>query len=129
MTTERVYIVTTGDYDDYTIEAVFSSRPLAEEYESKLSDTIKGIEEFQVDSPWMTTHKFRSSVDLKTGQLTQLPGVDTIGDVTPGISFTELGPHREWTVVHVQSEVSQEDCDGIALEIYERSQPKPRSAH
>lgn len=50
MIMEKVYIVTSGDYSDYAIEAVFSTREKAEEFVSvlKLNDPVE-IVEWNVD--------------------------------------------------------------------------------
>lgn len=45
---EKVYIITYGDYSDYTICAVFSTRDKAEEYIQQHGDTYR-IEEYSVD--------------------------------------------------------------------------------
>lgn len=44
----KVYIITYGDYSDYTICAVFSTRDKAEEYIQQHGDTYR-IEEYSVD--------------------------------------------------------------------------------
>lgn len=44
----KVYIITYGDYSDYTICAVFSTRGKAEEYIQQHGDTYR-IEEYSVD--------------------------------------------------------------------------------
>lgn len=45
---DKVYIITCGDYSDYTICAVFSTRDKAEEYIQQHGDTYR-IEEYSVD--------------------------------------------------------------------------------
>lgn len=45
---DKVYIITYGDYSDYTICAVFSTRDKAEEYIQQHGDTYR-IEEYSVD--------------------------------------------------------------------------------
>ena len=45
-----IYIVTSGVYDSYKIEAVFSTKERAEEYLETLPlEDIPGIEEWEVD--------------------------------------------------------------------------------
>ena len=47
---DKVYIVTTGSYSDYHIEAVFSKKELADEY-CKRAGSSYDIEEWQLDEP------------------------------------------------------------------------------
>lgn len=50
---KKVYIVTSGDYSDYGIEAVFDSKKLAEEYINKYKElgfgSCKDIEEWNLN--------------------------------------------------------------------------------
>ena len=49
---KTVYAVNSGTYSDYRIDAVFSSRKLAEEFMAFVkSDDYNDIEEFQIDIP------------------------------------------------------------------------------
>lgn len=67
---EKVYIVTSGEYSDYTIEAVFSTREKAEEYVDACGSDYR-IEEYPVDdtpvekkeSIWLVF------IDWKTGEV------------------------------------------------------------
>ena len=62
MKEKKVWIVTSGIYSDYNIEAVFSSRELAEAYLEKFKEVYPGedvrIEEYDLDKPkekWVLT--------------------------------------------------------------------------
>lgn len=46
----KVYIVTSGDYDDYQIDEVFSTKEKAEEYIECFGDDCR-IEEYNLDNP------------------------------------------------------------------------------
>ena len=46
----KVYIVTSGDYDDYRIAEVFSTKEKAEEYIEYFGDDYR-IEEYNLDNP------------------------------------------------------------------------------
>lgn len=46
----KVYIVTSGDYDDYNIDEVFSTKEKAEEYIEYFGDDYR-IEEYNLDNP------------------------------------------------------------------------------
>ena len=46
----KVYIVTSGDYDDYRIDEVFSTKEKAEEYIEYFGDDCH-IEEYNLDNP------------------------------------------------------------------------------
>ena len=46
----KVYIVTSGDYDDYQIDEVFSTKEKAEEYIEYFGDYCR-IEECDLDNP------------------------------------------------------------------------------
>ena len=46
----KVYIVTSGDYDDYRIDEVFSTKEKAEEYIECFGDKCS-IEEYNLDNP------------------------------------------------------------------------------
>ena len=46
----KVYIVTSGDYDDYSIDEVFSTKEKAEEYIEYFGDGYH-IEEYDMDNP------------------------------------------------------------------------------
>ena len=47
----KIYIVTTGEYDQYWIQAVFSKRKIAEEFLKVLKDGDKRVEEIDLDLP------------------------------------------------------------------------------
>lgn len=61
----KVYIVTSGDYDDYQIDEVFSTKEKAEEYIECFGDGCR-IEEYNLDNP--IEHKENIwDVDFKLG--------------------------------------------------------------
>jgi hypothetical protein len=52
MKTKTIYAVNSGSYSDYSIDALFSSKELAEDYMAKVKDgDYNDIEEFQLDPP------------------------------------------------------------------------------
>jgi len=67
----KVYIVTRGCYSDYGIETVFSTRKLAELYQSELRDSTSDILEMEVDGEvgFVRRKCFYASIDLKTGDV------------------------------------------------------------
>jgi len=46
----NVYVVTTGDYSDYHIEAIFSTKELADEYVRRGGDEYE-VDEWELDTP------------------------------------------------------------------------------
>lgn len=66
----KVYIVTSGDYDDYQIDEVFSTKEKAEEYIEYFGDDYR-IEEYNLDNP--VEHKERTwcaMFDIENKELT-----------------------------------------------------------
>ena len=66
----KVYIVTSGDYDDYQIDEVFSTKEKAEEYIECFGDECS-IEEYSLDNP--IEHKERTwcaIFDIENKELT-----------------------------------------------------------
>lgn len=45
----KIYLVTSGCYSDYSVDAVFSTRKLAEEFINAISDNSADIEEYELD--------------------------------------------------------------------------------
>lgn len=68
----KVFIVTSGSYSDYHIEAVFSTNEKAEEYiNNRCDDGVNGIEEYEMDEPCeRKTSIYWCSVDTKTNKIT-----------------------------------------------------------
>lgn len=70
MIMEKVYIVTSGDYSDYHIDAVFSTRKKAKEYvDAHGSDYC--VEEYPVDDTPVEKKEsiWLASIDWKTGEV------------------------------------------------------------
>ena len=67
---EQVYIVTSGEYSDYTIEAVFSTRKKAEEYVDAHGSDYR-VEEYPVDDAEVKKNEsiWLVSVNWKTGEV------------------------------------------------------------
>lgn len=65
----KVYIVTSGEYSDYSIEAVFSKKKLAEKYIKNITDwlphksNIYRIETWDIDIPVETTKIIQVHMD------------------------------------------------------------------
>jgi hypothetical protein len=76
--TKKIYVVTSGEYSDYSIEAVFSTKELAGEYVSYgekinlFGYTGAEIEEFDLDISFPKYPKDKAhwsiTLDLKTGK-------------------------------------------------------------
>lgn len=64
----KVFIVTRGDYSDYGIERVFSTRQLAEAYLDNRDDESR-IEEYELDEPIKKeNHIYSVSVNIATNE-------------------------------------------------------------
>lgn len=67
----KVFIVTSGSYSDYRIEAVFSTKEKAQEYiQNACVDDVNDIEEYEMDE--QTERKnavYHCSVDIKTSEI------------------------------------------------------------
>lgn len=68
---EKVYVVTSGEYSDYAIQRVFSTRELAEEFCDRFDDDTR-IEEYVLDDqmPPREENVFEINLNLKTGEAT-----------------------------------------------------------
>ena len=73
---KKKYIVTSGDHDDYSINAVFSTKELADEYVAKMNtpggDWDKPrIEEYIIDSEndVVVRELFAAEIDVDTGEI------------------------------------------------------------
>ena len=78
----KVYIVTSGDYDDYQIDEVFSTKGKAEEYIEYFGDDYR-IEEYNMDNP--IEHKERTwcaIFDIENKELTHC-GVENCHSIDP----------------------------------------------
>lgn len=69
-TDKKIYIVTSGEYSDYMIEAVFSTKEKAYEYVDQRGSDFR-IEEFPIDSyvPDTSKKKWNIYLDYNTGEL------------------------------------------------------------
>ena len=67
---DSIFIVTSGEYSDYGIEAVFSTREKADEYVEQHGTDFR-VEEFPVDScvPDNSKKKWNVYLDYNTGEL------------------------------------------------------------
>lgn len=70
MIMEKVYIVTSGDYSDYTINAIFSTRDKAEEYVDTHGSDYR-VEEYPVDDAEVKKNEsiWLVSVNWETGKV------------------------------------------------------------
>jgi hypothetical protein len=73
---ETVYVVTSGCYSDYSIEAIFSSKEKAEKYMADMK-SFKGWTDFNAVSEWVLDEEagkvvrmqWRAAINLSTGKL------------------------------------------------------------
>src|SRR3990167_10395534 len=101
----KVYVVTSGQYSDYGIKAVFSTKEKAEEY-IKLStdpDINNLLEEFELDIPkeeWLYTKVImdRDGHVLKTMLTTDPPGFAAFVDEYDKTIWQEKTPDRKSVV-------------------------------
>ncbi len=66
---EKAYIVTSGDYSDYSIERVFSTREMAEDFCDRHDDSYR-VEEYCVDEdlPPRETQVFKVYISISKGE-------------------------------------------------------------
>ena len=66
---KKAYVVTSGDYSDYSIERVFSTREMAEDFCDRHDDSYR-VEEYDVDEdlPPRETQVFKVSISLNDGE-------------------------------------------------------------
>ena len=67
----KAYIVTSGSYSDYQIEAVFSTKEKAEEYiQNTCTDDVNDIEEYEMDEQVERKNAvYRCSVNILTSEI------------------------------------------------------------
>lgn len=66
---KKIYIVTSGEYSDYEINRVFSTRELAEDFIQHIGDDYR-IEEYHIDEPIVRRNKlWLITFNVETGEL------------------------------------------------------------
>ena len=75
---EKAYVVTSGDYSDYSIERVFSTRKMAEDFCDRHDDSYR-VEEYCVDKdlPPRETQVFKVSISISKGKSSVEATADT----------------------------------------------------
>jgi hypothetical protein len=70
MQRKKIFIVTSGEYSDYHIEGVFSTKKLAEEFVATLSRDAR-VEEYALDEKvgWAYATVHQVYIDLETGDI------------------------------------------------------------
>jgi hypothetical protein len=113
-----VYIVTSGEYSDYGIRAVFSTPELAQRYAKVIRDGE--IEEWSLD-------------EMVDAEMRTIYGayVEKDGTLNPRNSFKTIESSRHTdSFVHMDgtccawSAVSQEHADKLAIELWQQQQVK-----
>ena len=120
----KVWIVTEGNYSDYHIVRVFSSKEKAEEFlpalrphHSPYCEDAWTLEEFEIDAPVKTFVQFvyRRILDLKSGNSPDGLGANGAYNEKPR-DWSSGQWYRGWMDVKGYSVVSQEHADKVAAE-------------
>ena len=80
MKSDKVYVVTSGSYSDYSIECVFSTREKAEEYLQYHDDEYR-IEEFALDEEFAKNEsRWEITIDLSSDEVGITKEFHPLGD-------------------------------------------------
>jgi hypothetical protein len=113
MANKKIFIVTSGEYSDYHIEGVFSTKKLAEEFAAKGSGNV---EEYDLDARTkdQVREVFCVEIDLHTGEINREDSVERLC----GDRYTEVNiygyPSRSRIIAG--SVVSRDHAIKIAVE-------------
>ena len=119
---KTAFIVTAGEYSDYRIEGVFSSKPKAEAYVAEFRkerhyDHDISIEEWGIDAEAgkVVRTVWNSLIEFQTGEIRHNNPTTAIAD--PNQRFIEESP-PPWNHPRMirQSFVSQEHADKLCVE-------------
>ena len=116
----KVYIVTSGDYDDYQINEVFSTKEKAEEYIEYSGDDCR-IEEYDLDNPiehkekiWDVDFKLDGN-ELKRCAVTNYAKVDSVWLCGGGIYFNIVSNCKTKAI-----EIAKERLDNVIKNKYSK---------
>lgn len=100
---EKVYIVTSGEYSDYQINAVFSTREKAEECVD-IQGTGYRIEEFPIDEPMERKERiWRVFIDCLSGEIENAYPTDSYEDKIDTVQFGS-GFHESTVYIILKSD-------------------------
>lgn len=126
---KSVFVISHGDYSDYRINRVFSTKELADDYVTKekiLNDIDYDIEEFPLDEPkvGVLNHLYVSQIGVKDGKINHLQTRFEWSDYrdNPEMQIRELleGPENLKFCFVRTSTVSQEGADKLCIETRQR---------
>jgi hypothetical protein len=138
-----VYVVCSGEYSSYHIDAIFSDVRLAEEFRDKMANSTSfehsspEIEEWELDKEKdaRTERTFRASINLETGALEEQTDVevikhDKLSEVTREYAGIEGAyGHTEWRRAIARSTKSQQHANKIVVELRQRWLREKTDAH
>jgi hypothetical protein len=117
---QKIYIVTSGDYSDYSIDGVFSTEEKAQEYvDSRKSDTT--IEVYTIDKmvDYHDKTRYSVSINYESGELkdryTQIPDTDNGDDGWIDTKWLRTD-YSKISWIHVTSYKSADHADKLAIE-------------
>jgi hypothetical protein len=112
-----IYIVTSGEYSDYRIRGVYSTRKGAEkqfaEVQGEAWDYVHQIEEYELDAPApddSDAPAYEAEIDLETGAITEEPGEQWRAVATKTETMRSLKKAR------TSSTQSQQHANKLAVE-------------
>ena len=100
----KIFIVTTGEYSDYSIHSVWSTQKQAEDMVKILNNeryNYASFEEYEVDKPCEEKAGFEVIIDFKTGELSKPDSFIYLDEnpspcvlETPRVDFYDSGKTR-----------------------------------
>lgn len=113
---KKVYIVTSGEYSDYHIEAAFSTKKQANDYLDQHDDDFR-IETFDLDVPFdRKTMTFCISLNIKNKSVVGVTIVDTMYERENEIRYTKLFGRSVYAIKFFIKTDSQSKAIKIASE-------------
>jgi len=99
---KMVYVVTNGEYSDYQIEGVFSTRALAEAYESLRGPSV--IEEWPIDEKVGQVKRTMFRYEMPTDRAWDIDVLDSPTKRTPDNFITTVRGEMFWADSYVSAE-------------------------
>ena len=113
---KTIYVVTEGEYSDYRIMAVFSSKKKADAYFKEVGSS-NSVEEYVLDeqSGWVGVKLWQARIRISDGQLCEL-GQDYSQTMVPSPRHVESQVSTAGDCIIVKSAVSSNHAEKVAVE-------------
>lgn len=122
-----VYVVTSGEYSDYSIEAIYEDRETADAHVTRLGDATgyRSVEEWEVKPKGDTSYRHITDYSVALGVTEDGKILDKVYEYEYNHTGDSTEPARTWLsaggldaawTIQAESNVSEEHCLKVARE-------------